>query len=340
MSKKSQAAGDREKEASKRTPTFLLELPLQVSVGQAARLRAHLEAGRQFYNAVFSEGLKRLRRMRADPAWQVASATPRGHSHERNAAFIRLREQYGFSEYALQQSGKALRVNWLAEHLDAVLAQTLASRAYRALNRVCVGVARRVRFKSRGRGLSSIENKRNDTGLRFVLEPPEEGNQGYLLWKDDQLLAVIDRKDPVVKYGLDHRVKYARLVQRRASSPKAAGTDAQGFRYVVQLALEGMPYQKPKHTVGSDMIGADLGPSSATRSRIQNCFMLPKRSSETYCSTSSTLGRRSGEATSRCRSPLTTFLSQMTAHRTARRNECLLASKRIRSQGEWYGQHM
>ena len=40
---------------------------------------------------------------------------------------------------------KALRVSWLAEHLDAVLAQTLATRAYRALNRVCVGEARRVR---------------------------------------------------------------------------------------------------------------------------------------------------------------------------------------------------
>ena len=32
-------------------PTFLLELPLEVNAGQAARLRAHLEAGLQFYNA-------------------------------------------------------------------------------------------------------------------------------------------------------------------------------------------------------------------------------------------------------------------------------------------------
>src|SRR5258707_14962048 len=102
MSKKSQAPTEQGQTTKKRTPTFLLELPLQVSVGQAARLRAHLEAGRQFYNAVLSEGLKRLRRMRADPAWQVARATPCGHSHGRNAAFIRLRERYGFSEDALQ----------------------------------------------------------------------------------------------------------------------------------------------------------------------------------------------------------------------------------------------
>jgi hypothetical protein len=143
-----------------------------------------------------------------------------------------------------------------------VLAQTLASRAYHALNRVCVGKASRVRFKSRGRGLSSIENKRNDTGLRFVLEPPEEGNRGWLIWKEDQLEAVIAWDDEVVAHGLSHRIKYARLLQRRASSERAAGADRQGYRYFVQLALEGLPLQQPTHPVGRDIIGADLGPST------------------------------------------------------------------------------
>ena len=52
-----------------KTPTFLLELPLVAEAGQAARLRAHLEVGRQFYNAMLSAGQQRLRRMQADPAW-------------------------------------------------------------------------------------------------------------------------------------------------------------------------------------------------------------------------------------------------------------------------------
>jgi hypothetical protein len=51
-----------------RPPTFLLELPLRLTPGQAKRLRAHLEAARQFYNAILSEGQRRLKRMRADPA--------------------------------------------------------------------------------------------------------------------------------------------------------------------------------------------------------------------------------------------------------------------------------
>jgi hypothetical protein len=141
-------------------------------------------------------------------------------------------------------------------------AQRLATRAYQALNQVCLGEARRVRFKSRGRGLGSLENKRNDTGLRFILQKPEEGQQGFLIWQNDRLPALIDWNDPVVKHGLDHRVKYARLVQRKASSPHAQGADCQGYRYYVQLALEGVPYHKPKHTVGHEIIGADLGPST------------------------------------------------------------------------------
>ena len=93
------ARGERTSPKTK-TPTFLLELPLAVDAGQAAHLRAHLEAGRQFINAVLSAGQRRLRQMRADPAWREARAVPRTHPQERRAAFAALRERYGFSEYA------------------------------------------------------------------------------------------------------------------------------------------------------------------------------------------------------------------------------------------------
>src|SRR5712692_3436555 len=199
----------RQNEPRKQTPTFLLELPLVVTQGQARRLHGHLEVGRHLYNALLSEGQQRLRQMRADPAWAAARAIPRSHKQERAAAFRTLRAQYGFSEYALHQAAKVLRVSWIAEHLDAVLAQTLATRAYQALNRVCLGLARRVRFKSHGRGLSSIENKRNDTALRFVLQRPEDGNQGFLSWKGDRL-AVCRRER---SRGLASRSSGARLLQ-------------------------------------------------------------------------------------------------------------------------------
>jgi hypothetical protein len=244
------------------TPTFLLELPLAMNPGQARPLRAHFEVARALYNALLGEALLRLHRMRADPAWQEARAIPKTQKQERAAAFSQLRQAYGFSEYALHAFAKQANCSWIADHIDAVTAQTLATRAYQAVNRICLGKAKKVRFRSKGRGLDSIEGKRNDTGLRFVLQPAEEGHQGWLVWGKDHLPAIIDWYDPLVKYSLDHRIKYARLVRRKASSPRAKGADTQGYRYFVQLTLEGTPYQKKKNKPGSDIIGLDLGPST------------------------------------------------------------------------------
>ena len=245
-----------------KTATFLVELPVVVEEGAARRVRAHLEAARQLSNALLSEGLHRLRQMHADPAWQAARDLPHSQKQERKHAFSALREQYGFSEYALHAAARTLRVSWLAEHVDSTMAQTLATRAYQALNRVCVGKARRVRFKSKGRGLDSVEGKRNDTGLRFVLQPPAEGHQGFVLWGADRLPTLIDWDDPVVAYALKQRVKYIRLIRRNVSSPQARGADRTSHRYAVQLILEGRPYLKPKNQPGTDTLGLDIGPST------------------------------------------------------------------------------
>src|SRR2546428_10607152 len=114
MSKKKNKKEESEKEPRRKTPTFLLELPLQVDPCQAKRIRSHLEAGRAFYNAVLSEGQRRLRQMRADPAWQGACALPRTHKQERQATFLALRQQYGLSEYALHAYAKQARGCWIS----------------------------------------------------------------------------------------------------------------------------------------------------------------------------------------------------------------------------------
>jgi hypothetical protein len=76
------------------------------------------------------------------------------------------------------------------------------------------------------------------------------------------LPALIDWEDPVVTYGLHHPIKYTRLLVRQASSSRAEGADAASQRYCMQLALAGVPYHQPKHAVGSDTVGLDLGPST------------------------------------------------------------------------------
>jgi hypothetical protein len=206
--------------------------------------------------------MKRLKHIRADPRWQEARRLPKVHKQERQALFSDLRQEYGFSEYALHAYATKARTVWIADHLDSNTVQKLATRAYQAANRVCLGQAKKVRYKSRGRGLDSVEGKTNKQGLRFVLQAPEEGNEGFLVWQQDHLRALIDWDDPVIKHGLDQRIKYARLIRRRATSKQAQGTDCEGYRDSAQLAVEGVAYQKPKHQVGTATIGLDLGPST------------------------------------------------------------------------------
>src|SRR5690242_5220019 len=137
----------------KKSPSWVLELPLAVRPDQAKRLQAHLEAARCLYNALLGEAKKRLNRMRSDPTWQAARAISPTRKQERNAAFSRLRRQYGFGEYAMHDYAKGARWSWIADHVDSTMAQTLASRAYQAVNRVCLGQAKQVRFRSKGRGM-------------------------------------------------------------------------------------------------------------------------------------------------------------------------------------------
>src|SRR5258708_3322849 len=221
----------------KPTPSFILCLPLQVNSQQATQMHAHFECARQLYNALLAEAMKRLNRMKAYPAWQVARSLPRSDKPARTQAFARLRTQYGFSEYGLHEAAKRLRTSWLASHIDSLMAQRLASRAYQAANRVCVGEARRVRFRSQGRGLDSVEGKTNTSGLRFHLQAGAQGHQGWLSWHGEQIPALIDWQDEVIHHGLLKRIKYVRLLRQRASSPRAQGPDCRAFVYSVHLIL-------------------------------------------------------------------------------------------------------
>ncbi len=242
------------------SPTFLLELPLQVNSHHAKHLQGHFEAARNLYNALLGEALQRLNKMRADSRYAVARTLAKGP--ERNALFTLLRKEYAFSEYAMHSYACQIRVSWIREHIDINTAQQLATRAYQAVNKVCLKKATKVRFKSKGRGIDSIEGKNNTSGIRFVLQKLEERNIGSLVWGKERLIALIDWTDPVVCYGLKHRIKFVRLIRRKASSPNAKGADTQGYRYYTQLALEGVPYRKEQHKVGRDIVGLDIGPST------------------------------------------------------------------------------
>jgi transposase len=247
------------------TPSFILELPLATSSKSAKQLRSRLEAARNLYNVCLGEAKRRLNAMRNSPEWQAAQAVSKGDKYkaERRAAYSLARTTYHFSEYDLHHYVATIRKHWLRELVDSATAQKLASRAFEAVNKLCFGQARRVRFKTKSRGLDSVEGKSNTSGIRFILDAPTQGNTGRLGWgKDLTVSAIIDWQDEVVRHGLACPIKYVRVVRRKATSPKAKGADCEGYRYYVQLILQGVPYQKPKNVAGTAILGTDIGPQT------------------------------------------------------------------------------
>ena len=72
--------------SQKPTPSFVLALPLRVNSQQATHFQAHCACARQLSNALLAEAMKRLTRMKADPAWQTARTMPRSDKSARSTA--------------------------------------------------------------------------------------------------------------------------------------------------------------------------------------------------------------------------------------------------------------
>jgi len=233
-----------------KTPTFILELALDTSPHDEAELNARFEAARQLYNACLDEALLRLDLLRQSKEFQYAKRMPKTVNGKRNRGrtevFKALNDKFGFSEYSIIIYATKIRNSWISNHIDANTAQKLASRAFKAVQRIAFGQAKRVRFKSKNQ-LKSVEGSTNKTGIRY------NEKTGRVLWKGLKLKCIIDVNDEVVVHGLSHRVKYCQIIKRIFN---------QSVRFFVQLALEGKPLIKDKNKPADNIVGLDIGPST------------------------------------------------------------------------------
>jgi hypothetical protein len=222
-----------------KTASFITEIPLIVSQQEEAVLLARFEAGRQLYNACLGEALRRLNLCRQSKFWTEARQAKR--KTEKNNLFNQAKKLYQFSEYDLHRYSTKVRNSWLKIHLDAHTAQKLATRAYKAVEKILLGKAKKVRFKGKNQ-LSSLEGKSNQAGIRWKDE--------QLNWSGLKLKPLINKYDPVIIHGLSHPVKYCRIVRRVINGKN---------RFYVQLINEGLPFKKPVLTIGTETVGIDVG---------------------------------------------------------------------------------
>lgn len=226
-----------------KTPTFIVEIPLVVLPKDVRVLSSRFEAGRQLYNACLHEAMRRQKLVKQSQKYQAAKKLKKG-SKDRTEAFKIANELHKYSEYDLHSFGTTIRNSWIGKHIDSTTAQKLATRAFKATQKVALGQAKKVRFKGKNQ-LDSLEGKSNKTGIRWVKET--------LVWGNLQLKPYLTTYDPVITHGLNSLIKYVRLLRRRLNGK---------VFYYAQLVCEGKPFQKPKNQIGFGTVGLDIGPST------------------------------------------------------------------------------
>jgi len=227
------------------TPSFITELPLKTTSADEATILVRLDTGRQLYHACLGEALERLGLIQQSKEYQEIQKLPKTingkQNPERTKAFNELNRKYGFTDYDIQHYATGIRNSWMEEHIHAHIAQKLATRAFKAVQKKAFGMAKNVRFKGKNQ-MDSLEGKNNETGLRF--------KDNTLYWSDLEIPCIIDSDNDLIQYGLTHKVKYCRIVRRKINGKN---------RFYLQLILEGTPYQNPKNKHGTEEIGLDVG---------------------------------------------------------------------------------
>lgn len=250
-----------------KTPSFVTELPLVVSSQTDKELMARFQGGRQLYNACLAEAMVRVNLIKSSEIYQKALSIPRTvkkgkksiPNSERKKLFKEAWKKYRFSDYELQAFANitANRSKWIALKIDSNTQQKLSTRAFDTAKKVLLGQAKKVRFKVPSR-FRSLEGKTNKQGIRW------KNNQ--LVWGKLKITPIIDWLNPVIKHGLDSRIKYVRILWREFQGKR---------RWYVQLINEGLTYQKPTNYVSDGIVGLDLNISNIAFVGDKKAGLLP-----------------------------------------------------------------
>lgn len=225
---------------------FILTLKLNTQPFEESILNKRLNIGRQMYNACLNELNKRYRALQQSKEYKKACKMTK--SKERNKLFNSLNKKYGLTEYSLHDFVKQMQHHF-KKNIDSFTAQKIATRCFKAFQKLMFYEANKVHFKKYGE-MNSLEGKSNKTGIRFT--------NNKLIWNGLAVPVVIKRNDIYAQTALENnKVKYCRIVRKLVRGK---------YKFYVQLVMEGMPptkYNKEtgevRNPVNEGRVGLDIG---------------------------------------------------------------------------------
>ena len=247
-------------------PSFIFEMPIKDSDDVVRFLEPKFDFGLAVYNATLGTALGRLERMRASAEWREVVAMEKGK--ERNRRLNQIRQSWGLTEYGLHEVANshrngAKRFVRKSEPgakrtkdeciLGVHVAQKLGTRVWGAFERFMFGKGGRPRYKSRRRGLHSLEGKTASTNI--IWHPKEQA----FSWNKRRIPVVVPRSAYATDALSDpsdpskpRKVKYCRVVRRMIRGR---------MRYFLQLVLEGLAPVRYVPAPKEACVGIDPGPS-------------------------------------------------------------------------------
>lgn len=236
------------------TPSFVIELELKTKTRDEHILNKRIKLAIMLYNMALNYSNKRLKAVRADKEYrrllnEKKKLKPKEDKEQIKAINKRLKEievSYGYSENQTKKFTNKGYKHYDGIDIGSAVVQKIASRAFKAVEKVKFGKAKRTHFKSIYTDEFSIENSVNRVNITY--------ENGKIIWAKLELECKIDKKNNYILEGLKSRTKYCRIIRKRIRGRN---------RFYVQLIQEGYPPKKKNRIVGNNTsVGLDIGPST------------------------------------------------------------------------------
>ena len=226
-----------------KTSSFIVELELKPTNEDKHQIDKRIRVAIGLYNTALNYSLKRLKAVLAEKEYRLLLKEE--STTERNQRLRKIEKSYGYSEYQVQAMLVPSRKHFKA-YIGSLETRNLATRAFRAVERLHYHKAKKVYFKKYNTDDFSIEGKTNSSGIKF--------RNNKIIWFGLEIPVIMDKNNDYIVEALKSRTKYVRLCRKLIRGR---------YRYYAQLVQEGYPPQKDRY-YGSDkfVVGLDIGPSS------------------------------------------------------------------------------
>ena len=255
--------------AKKKTPSYVLTLKLVIDDREKIILDKRFEISRKLYNSILGVGLKRFKALSELKIYrqlrkELAIINKKYHNcsdkkklktieKERNQKYKELNTLLGehkLNEYSLINEMTPMYKPF-SKNIDNKTAQALASRAWKALEKLIYSSAEKVQFIRYGE-MHSVEGKWNKSGITY--------REGLIKWNKLKIPVVVRTTDIYAQKALEDRVKYCRIIRKLIRGE---------HKYYVQLVMEGIPPVKVDKETGKikrntaiGNVGIDIGTST------------------------------------------------------------------------------